>query len=81
MKFGCSFGIFLNSANLVCRSTDISEFLEGSFDFEISRVEYTCLSDNVVSTSHRHCFSIALVKLAQPVDLGPLSTIEPRPFG
>ena len=25
MKFGCSFGIFLISANLICRSTDISK--------------------------------------------------------
>ena len=25
MKFGCSIGSFLNSANLICRSTDISQ--------------------------------------------------------
>ena len=30
MKFGCSIGIFLNSANLICRSTDISKCLRGS---------------------------------------------------
>ena len=30
MTFGCSFGIFLNSADLVCRSTDISMCFRGS---------------------------------------------------
>ena len=30
MKFGCSFGIFLNSAHLICRSSDISKCVSGS---------------------------------------------------
>ena len=30
VKFGCSFGIFLNSAHLLCRSTDISKCFRGS---------------------------------------------------
>ena len=30
MKFGCSFGIFLYFANLLCRSTDISKCFIGS---------------------------------------------------
>ena len=30
MKFGCSIGIFLNSAHLICRSTDISKYFRGS---------------------------------------------------
>ena len=30
MKFGCSFGIFLNSAHLICRSRDISKCFSGS---------------------------------------------------
>ena len=30
MKFGCSMGIFLNSANLICRSTDSSKCFRGS---------------------------------------------------
>ena len=30
VKFGCSFGIFLNSAHLICRSTDISKCFRGS---------------------------------------------------
>ena len=30
MKFGCLFGIFLDSANLICRSTDISKCYRGS---------------------------------------------------
>ena len=33
MKFGCSIGIFLNSANLICRSTDISKCFRGSLRF------------------------------------------------
>ena len=31
MKFGCSIGIFLNSAHMICRSTDISQCFRGSF--------------------------------------------------
>ena len=30
IKFGCSIGIFLNSANLICRRTDISKCFRGS---------------------------------------------------
>ena len=30
MKFGCSISIFLNSAKLICQSTDISKCLRGS---------------------------------------------------
>ena len=33
MKFGCLIGIFLNSANLICRSTDISKCFRGSLRF------------------------------------------------
>ena len=39
VKFSSSIGIFLNSANLICRSTDISKCSEGPFDFEITRVD------------------------------------------
>ena len=30
VKFGCSIGIFLSSANLICQSTDISKCFRGS---------------------------------------------------
>ena len=30
MRFGTSIGIFFNSANLICRSTDISKCFRGS---------------------------------------------------
>ena len=33
MKSGCSIVIFLNSANLICRSTDISKCFSGSLRF------------------------------------------------
>ena len=39
MKFGCSNIFFLNTINLICRSTDISSVFEGPFDFEITRVD------------------------------------------
>ena len=38
VKFGCLIGIFLDYANLICRSTDIPSVSEGPFDFEITRV-------------------------------------------
>ena len=47
MKFGCSIGIFLNSAHLICRSTDISQCSEGPFDFEITRVDCIHKSFNI----------------------------------
>ena len=31
VEFGSSIGIFLNSANLICRSTDISKCFKGSY--------------------------------------------------
>ena len=40
MKFGCAICIFLNSENLICRSTDISRSVSvGPFNFEITRVD------------------------------------------
>ena len=38
MRLGCSIGIFLNSAHLICRSTDISTCFRGTLDFEITKV-------------------------------------------
>ena len=35
------FFFFLNSAHLICRSTDISKCFRGPFDFEITRVDCT----------------------------------------
>ena len=37
-KFGCSIGIFLNSANLICLSTDISKCFRGSLRLRESTV-------------------------------------------
>ena len=45
MKCGYSIYVFLNSANLVCRGTDISKlFSESSLDFEITRVNCILLA-------------------------------------
>ena len=33
MKFACLIGIFLNTTNLICRSTDISKCFRGSLRF------------------------------------------------
>ena len=46
VKFGCSICIFLSSANLICRRTDISECLRWSFDFEITRQTVLGIADN-----------------------------------
>ena len=39
VKFGCSVCSFLNSANLIFRSTDNSSVSDGHFDFEITVVD------------------------------------------
>ena len=39
MKFDCAICIFLNSENLICRSTDSRSVSEGPFNFEITRVD------------------------------------------
>ena len=45
VKFGCMICIFLNSENLICRSTDILKCFRSLFNFEITRVGciYNCL--------------------------------------
>ena len=44
MKLGCSVGIFLNSANLICQVRISRSVSEGPFDFEITRVDCMCFS-------------------------------------
>ena len=41
VKFGCSIGIFLNSANLKCLSTDISKCFRGSLRLQDN--EFDCI--------------------------------------
>ena len=41
VKCGCTNYFFLNSANLVCRGTDIS-ISESPLEFEITRVDCIC---------------------------------------
>ena len=41
MKLGSSIGIFLNSANLICRNTDISKCFRGSLRLQVTRVDCT----------------------------------------
>ena len=60
MEFSCSIGIFLNSAHLICRSTDISKCFRGSLrlrDNE-SRLYFACSSISFhyifISTSVRY---------------------------
>ena len=42
MKFGCSIGIFLNTAHLICQSTDILKCFRGSLHLldNVSRLYY-----------------------------------------
>ena len=63
MKFGCSFGIFLNSAHLVCRSTDISKCFRGPFDFEIMRVD--CINNLAVDKMSCRLHASRLSKILQ----------------
>ena len=45
VKFGCSIGIFLNSANLICRIMVSQSVSEGHFHFEKTRVD--CINFNI----------------------------------
>ena len=57
-KFGCSFGIFLNSANLICRNTDISKCFRGSLrlrDNE-SRLYYDETTEKLAEIPHDKMF-------------------------
>ena len=54
MKFGCAICIFLNSENLICRSTDISKCSEGPFNFEITRLDCICIF-NAVGSGNMFC--------------------------
>ena len=49
VKFGCSNCFFLNTTNLICRSTDISNFFSGSLRFRDNESRlYFNLSSNVL---------------------------------
>ena len=39
MKGGCSIYFSANSANFICRGTDISKYLRESLDLKITRVD------------------------------------------
>ena len=50
MKFGCQVGIFLNSAHLICRSTDISKFFRGSLRLQDNESRlYSRIASHVVN--------------------------------
>ena len=72
VKFGCSNCFFLNTTNLICRSTDILECFRGSLRFwdNESRL-YVVLTDSWVS------LKVALVPLA----MKDFSDTISRPFG
>ena len=62
MKCGCLIYFFLNFANLICRSMDISKYFREFLDFKIKRVDYidiflTFSQKRVVST-HLKCFGV-----------------------
>ena len=46
VKSGCLIYFCPNSANLICRSTDISKYFRVSLDFEIMRVDCNNNNDN-----------------------------------
>ena len=50
MKFGCSIRIFVNTAHLICRSTDISKCFRGSLQLldNESRLDYNNPKSRIV---------------------------------
>ena len=63
MKFACLIGIFLNSANLICRSTVISKCFRGSLrlrDYEsrlynkAGSIMGSCYSGDHIAEDHIH---------------------------
>ena len=64
MKFGCSFGIFLNSAHLICRSTDISNCFSGSLrlrDINIDNVEFILMYMSKIQITFRFTNSYCIL--------------------
>ena len=51
VEFGCSFGIFLNSTNLICPSTDISKCFRGSLRRRDNESQVLLQSTLVISKS------------------------------
>ena len=58
MKFGCSIGIFLSSAHLICRSTDISKYFRG----------FLRLRDNESRLYHKNSEKMVYLKYYQPIE-------------
>ena len=50
VKFDCSIGIFLNSANLIVEVRISRSVSEGPFDFEITRVDCICNNTNLCNS-------------------------------
>ena len=56
MKFGYSIGIFLSSAHLICRSTDISKYFRGSLRLRDNESRlYIFFWNTVQSDLYHHC--------------------------
>ena len=60
MKFGCSIGIFLNSAHLIRRATDISKCFRGSLRLRDNEGRlYVKVEDPLISNDKVFCsFSV-----------------------
>ena len=52
-EIGCLFGIFLNSANLICRSTDISQCFRGPLRLRDNESQLYMLQSDVLYESHK----------------------------
>ena len=57
MKFGCLICIFLNSANLICRSTDISKCFRGSLQVRDNETRLYSQTCNLSMQYYTPCFS------------------------
>ena len=56
MKFGCSIGIFLNSAHLICRTTDISKRFRESLRLRDNESRLYVVSKYEVVKENGHTF-------------------------
>ena len=65
MKFGCSIGIFLNSAHLICQTTDISKCFRGSLRLRDNEGRlYVKLEDPLISNDKVFC-SLSVVSATE----------------
>ena len=75
MKFGCPIGIFLNSAQLICRSTDISKCFRESLRLRDNEsrlyLETAAMNGHITKSEYTYVIEkdIGTIKLFHSVNL------------